>query len=42
MVKDIKFKEIITYSIKKKIKQLDTARNYGNCEKRLKYKNINY
>ena len=41
LVKDIELKKIFTYSIKNKIKQLDTARNYGNCEKRLKYKNIN-
>jgi len=36
MVKDIQFKKIIAYSKKNKIKQLDTARNYGNCEVRLK------
>jgi len=36
MVNDIQFKKIIAYSKKNKIKQLDTARNYGNCEARLK------
>ena len=36
MVNDIQFKKIIAYSKKNKIKELDTARNYGNCEARLK------
>jgi len=35
-VNDIQFKKIITFSKKNNIKELDTARNYGNCEKRLK------
>ncbi len=36
IVNDIQFKKIMDYSKKKKIKQLDTARGYGNCEARLK------
>ena len=36
IVKDIQFKKIIAYSKKNKIRQLDTARSYGNCEVRLK------
>ena len=36
IVNDIQFKKIIAYSKKNKIKQLDTARGYGNCEARLK------